>query len=154
MIWEQFAVDPSVDACTQGIWMWTKPVYIEKDNMHVFFLDTEGTESTDRDQTHDAKLFTLAILMSSYFMFNTVSVLDEDKINQLSLVTHLAKNIIISSEEETNEFTLSYFAPKLLWIIRDFVLEIRDTRGRSSTPNQYLESALTDLVRNLEPRSE
>ena len=79
-------------------------------------------------------------------MFNTVSVLDEDKINQLSLVTHLAKNIIISSEEETNEFTLSYFAPKLLWIIRDFVLELRDTRGRVATANQYLESALTDLV--------
>ncbi len=42
-------------------------------------------------------------------------------------------------------YQLSQYAPKFLWILRDFVLEIKDLRGRTVTPKLYLESVLTDL---------
>jgi hypothetical protein len=32
-----------------------------------------------------------------------------------------------------------------LWILRDFVLEIRDIKGKSVSPKEYLESALTEI---------
>ena len=42
-------------------------------------------------------------------------------------------------------YDLSYFAPKFLWILRDFILEVRDLRFNLVSPAQYLESALCDV---------
>ena len=78
-------------------------------------------------------------------------------------MTHLVKNIALSSDgNQTSMYELSYFAPKFLWILRDFILEVRDVRGNSVSPAQYLESALTDVshvgkslkqIRNLSDKS-
>jgi len=142
---EGFKVDPSIEACTEGIWMWTQPIYNEKENMHIFFLDTEGSSSTSRDQKHDATIFALGILMSSLFIFNSVGCIDEQSINQLSLTTTLSNNIAISSNlTKGDEYGLSYFTPKFIWLLRDFTLEIQDQQGKNITANQYLENALVD----------
>lgn len=44
-----------------------------------------------------------------------------------------------------SEYELSQYAPKFLWVLRDFVLEIRDVKGRKVQPKEYLESALTEI---------
>lgn len=81
--------------------------------------------------------------------------IDESSINQLSLVCHLVKNIAVATDTQTNMYDLSYFAPKFLWILRDFVLEVRDVRGNAVSPAQYLESSLCDVahIRNLSDKS-
>jgi len=140
---EGFHVDPTTDACTQGIWMWNKPVYNERDNTFIFFLDTEGSNSVEKSATHDAKIFALAMLMSSYFIYNSVGAIDENSINDLTLTTQLSKNIAVSADE-SSEHTLSYYTPKFLWALRDFTLELQDSRGQHISANQYLENALTD----------
>jgi len=142
---EGFVVDPSTDACTQGIWIWSKPIYNERDNLHIFFLDTEGASSVEKSATHDAKIFALSLLMSSYFVYNSVGSIDENSINDLSLTTQLSKNIAVSSDEST-EHVLSYYTPKFLWALRDFTLELQDSKGKPINSNQYLENALTDQV--------
>mmetsp|Transcript_868 Transcript_868/g.787 ORF Transcript_868/g.787 Transcript_868/m.787 type:complete len:165 (-) Transcript_868:1265-1759(-) len=125
--------------------MWSQPVYIEKDNLHIFFLDTEGSHSIEKSSTHDAKIFSLACLMSSLFIYNSVGVIDENSINELSLATQLSKNIAISAEEANSEGALSYYTPSFLWCLRDFTLELQDARGKPISAAQYLENALTDL---------
>lgn len=35
---EGFRVDESVNACTQGIWMWTNPEYNDRDDLYIFFV--------------------------------------------------------------------------------------------------------------------
>jgi hypothetical protein len=60
-----------VKACTEGIWIWSRPIFNNVENVNIFFLDTEGLDSVEGNQQHDAKLFALAVLMSSYFMFNS-----------------------------------------------------------------------------------
>jgi hypothetical protein len=84
-----------------------------------------------------------------------VGCIDESSINQLSLVCHLVKNIAVATDSPSNMYDLSYFAPKFLWILRDFVLEVRDVRGNSVSPAQYLESSLCDVahIRNLNEKS-
>ena len=73
-----FKVSPSVNACTKGIWIWSKPVYNEKENLNLFFIDTEGLDSVDRNGDTDTKLFTLSVLLSSYFIFNSMGAIDEN----------------------------------------------------------------------------
>ena len=73
-----FKVSPSVNACTKGLWIWSQPVYNEKENLSIIFMDTEGLDSVDRNSNTDTKLFTLSVLLSSYFIFNSVGAIDEN----------------------------------------------------------------------------
>lgn len=84
-----------MSACTEGIWMWSKPLINEREGNYIFFIDTEGTASTNRDSTNDAKVFTLANLISSYLIYNSVGAIDEKSISELNVVTQLSKNIIL-----------------------------------------------------------
>lgn len=108
-------------------------------------MDTEGLNSIDKNTDFDSKLFSISIICSSYFIYNSIGCIDETSISQLSLVTHLVKNLTINKNEKSNEYELSQYAPKFLWVLRDFMLEVRDVRGRLSTPSLYLESTLTDI---------
>ena len=60
-----------MNACTEGIWLWSRPIFNERDNLNIFFLDTEGLDSVESSSQQDAKLFALSVLLSSYFMFNS-----------------------------------------------------------------------------------
>jgi hypothetical protein len=40
--------------------------------MHIILLDTEGSGSLQKNQTHDAKIFALVVLLSSLFIFNSM----------------------------------------------------------------------------------
>ena len=37
----------------------------------VLVLDTEGLGATDEEQNHDVRIFSLAILLASYFIYNS-----------------------------------------------------------------------------------
>jgi len=59
----------------------------------------------------------------------------------MALVTTLSKNIQVG-EGDADAFTLSYYTPKFLWILRDFMLEIRDAKGNKLSEAEYLEWTL------------
>ena len=69
--------------------MWSKPFYNEQHGNYIFFLgiffklfsDTEGSASFNRDANNDARIFTLATLISSYLIYNSVGAIDERSIN-------------------------------------------------------------------------
>ena len=87
-------------------------------------LDTEGLASIDQDETYDAKVFSLSILLSSYFIYNSMGVIDEGAVDRLFLVGELTKNICLSADigenAEGREGELSAFFPPFLWLLRDF----------------------------------
>ena len=60
----------------------------------------------DEDQTHDTRIFTLAILAASSFIYNSVGSIDENALQNLSLVVNLTKSIQVtthSSEDEEDD---------------------------------------------------
>ncbi|EAS06098.2 amine-terminal domain guanylate-binding protein (macronuclear) [Tetrahymena thermophila SB210] len=142
---EGFKVDDSVNACTMGIWMWSNPQYNENDDLYIFFIDTEGLQSVEQTQDHDIKIFTLTMLISSFFIYNSKGVIDETSISQLGLVTKLTKNIAVNEYgDKMDEYMLAQYTPKFLWILRDFSLELQDQKGRRISANQYLENCLME----------
>lgn len=84
-----------MNACTRGLWVYSEPITIEKDGevFDIYVMDSEGLGGVDKNQNYDTKIFTLTVLLSSFFVFNQVGVIDEAAISNLSLVTALAKNI-------------------------------------------------------------
>lgn len=56
-------------------------------------IDTEGLGAFDEDENHDAKIFLLALLLSSLMIYNSVGTIDENALNSLSLVVNLSKKV-------------------------------------------------------------
>ena len=145
-----FNVGPTIRPCTKGIWIWSDPLTIS--NVHnpspfpTYLIDTEGLGAYDEEINHDSKIFLIAILISSLFIFNSVGTLDENEINNLSFVLNLSKTIKIKSVSiEDNEEDLARYFPTLLWLLRDFSLKLEDKNGNVITEKQYLENALREL---------
>ena len=86
---KKFKVDPSVNACTRGLWIYSEPITLEKEGevFDIFVMDSEGLGGVDKNQNYDMKIFTLTVLLSSFLIFNQVGVIDEAAIANLSIVT-------------------------------------------------------------------
>mmetsp|Transcript_52521 Transcript_52521/g.94204 ORF Transcript_52521/g.94204 Transcript_52521/m.94204 type:complete len:819 (+) Transcript_52521:72-2528(+) len=128
----QFRVGSTTRACTEGLWMWG--VGDVEEGTSLLFLDCEGFGSTDSDKTRDAKLMALCMLLSSVFLLNTKGILSESLFNALSLVCHMAEHIEGGGQETSK--------PALLWLLRDFLLELTDEEGHALTADEYLETSL------------
>ncbi|RLN93015.1 hypothetical protein BBJ28_00012595 [Nothophytophthora sp. Chile5] len=151
---EMFDVGATVNACTKGIWIWGQPVgeqqhaafrHLSKDTT-IVFMDTEGLGSTQRSQTQDTRIFALALLLSSLFIYNSRGVIDSSAIEDLSLVVHLTKYIQTKAHaaqgvDSNEDSELSAFFPDFLWVVRDFTLQLEED-GRKVSPRDYFESAL------------
>ena len=98
-----FKVDPSVHACTRGLWVYSEPITIQKEDeiIDIYLMDSEGLGGVDKNQNYDTKIFTLTVLLSSFLVFNQVGVIDEAAIANLSLVTALAKNIQVTKTDRS-----------------------------------------------------
>ena len=148
-----FGIGSSVQACTKGIWLWGAPLSVQKATpgapQHLLLLDTEGLQSICQTEGHDAKIFCLAILLSSFFIYNSEKAINNAAIDQLSLVAQLTQRIRVHAEgsaaassSSTAEAALSAFFPKFVWLLRDFQLELESANGQPMTPSEYLEECL------------
>jgi hypothetical protein len=98
-----FEVGPSVNPCTKGLWMWGRPIEIitdEKKQVNVVVIDSEGLGALDEDSNHDNKIFSLALLLSSTFVYNSMGAIDESCIESLSLIINLTKHISFKANED------------------------------------------------------
>ena len=158
---EGFAVAPTIKPCTKGIWLWSNPLIITNSNNNnepfpVYLIDTEGLGAYDEEINHDSKIFLIAILISSLFIYNSFGTIDEAALSNLSFILNLSKSlklknslqkdddddIINNSTNEENE--LAKYFPCLFWLLRDFVLKLVDSEGNPISSKQYLENSLME----------
>jgi len=129
-----FQVGGTTRACTEGLWLWGSANSDDPNSPLMAFLDCEGFGSTDSDRSRDAQLMTLCCLLSSVLVLNSKGALNESLFNSLALICKFAEHI----EERGNEAS----RPSLLFVLRDFVLELVDQSNRPISPDEYLEQAL------------
>ncbi|KZV51114.1 myosin-10-like [Dorcoceras hygrometricum] len=98
------------------------------------FILNQGTYST--------QIFSLAVLLSSMFIYNQMGGIDEAALDRLSLVTEMTKHIRVrASGGRTTTSELGQFSPIFVWLLRDFYLDLVE-ENRKITPRDYLELAL------------
>ena len=86
--------------------MWNKLIPLSEE-LDAILLDTEGLGSTDREFETDIKIFALSILLSSTFVFNQIGHINEQSIDDLSVVIRLTNELRIrdgQAEETGLEF--------------------------------------------------
>jgi hypothetical protein len=83
-----FGVGPTINPCTKGLWLWgdTLEGEYQGEKLKVLLIDSEGIGAFDEDENHDSKIFLLALLLSSYFIYNSMGTIDENAISNLSLI--------------------------------------------------------------------
>nr|XP_044604892.1 guanylate-binding protein 7-like isoform X3 [Equus asinus] len=140
-----FPLGSTVRSETKGIWMWCIP-HPSKPKHTLVLLDTEGLGNVEKgDSKNDLWIFTLAILLSSVFVYNSMGTINCQALEQLHYVTELTKLIRTRSSpsfgevDDSAEF-VSFF-PDFVWTVRDFTLELQ-LDGCPITSDQYLENAL------------
>ena len=87
-----FGVGPSINPCTKGLWIWGQPITgFTPDGapINVIVVDSEGIGGLDVDNNHDMRIFSLALLLASYFLYNSVGSIDENALSSLQLVVNL-----------------------------------------------------------------
>ena len=147
-----FEVAPTIKPCTKGIWLWASPLIINNNYSNTpfpaYLIDTEGLGAYDEEINHDSKIFLIAILISSLFIYNSFGTIDEVALNNLSLILNLSKSLKIRNNSnslnanDNDEEEMAKYFPSLLWILRDFALKLEDNEGNVITAKQYLENAL------------
>ena len=144
-----FTVGPTVNACTKGLWIWPYPVQGRtKDgrNCSILIIDSEGIGALDESTDHDTRIFSLAVLLSSHFVYNSVGAIDENALSNLSLVVNITKHIHLnSSGPKEGQGSYSEYFPEFMWVVRDFTLRLVDSENNDISPQEYLEKALQML---------
>jgi hypothetical protein len=147
-------------ACTKGLWIWTQAIPSQREDgkpVNILVIDTEGIGALSADHTHDTRIFTLALLLSSLFVcahpmppspqqypptnarrYNSTGAIDEAALSNLGLIVNLTKHIQVHSgtkgEDDGSDFAT--FFPEFLWILRDFALILKDSNGRSMSSKE------------------
>lgn len=152
-----FVVGDTVNACTKGLHISTH--VLDGDSAtdgayKILVIDTEGLNDVHATETEDARIFSLALLLSSLFIYNCKNTIDQSALSNLNMVAHISEHIRVtasssslssssSSSAATDE--LVKFFPSLLWIVRDFSLDLVDHNNVSIEQAEYLERALEPI---------
>lgn len=140
-----FQVAPTHRPCTKGLWLWSVPIKrtaLDGTEYNLILLDSEGIDAYDQTGTYSTQIFSLAVLLSSMFIYNQMGGIDEAALDRLSLVTEMTKHIRVrASGGKTSASELGQFSPIFVWLLRDFYLDLTED-NRKITPRDYLELAL------------
>ncbi|XP_058107097.1 uncharacterized protein LOC131250797 isoform X2 [Magnolia sinica] len=143
-----FQVASTHRPCTKGLWMWSAPLKrtaLDGTEYYLVLLDSEGIDAYDQTGTYSTQIFSLAVLLSSMFIYNQMGGIDETALDRLSLVTEMTKHIRVrASGGRTTASELGQFSPVFVWLLRDFYLDLAED-DRKITPRDYLELALRPM---------
>lgn len=115
--------------------------------MKVYIIDSEGIGAFNEDQNHDTRIFLLALLLSSYFIYNSMGTIDENALQNLSLIVNLSNQLQSANRKDGAEGDIdemSKYFPSFLWVVRDFSLKLIDQQNNAITSKQYFENALRE----------
>ncbi|XP_015730010.2 guanylate-binding protein 1-like [Coturnix japonica] len=136
-----FPLSPTVHAETKGIWMWCLP-HPRRPGVTLVLLDTEGLGDPNKDDEHrEAWIFTLALLLSSTLVYNSMGTIDQQGLDQLRLVTELTEHIRVREEDNNPASNFVRVFPSFVWTVRDFTLQLR-VGEKTLTEDEYLEEML------------
>jgi len=151
-----FAIGPTVNPETRGLWIWGKPLIktIDGEEIAVLFIDSEGLFSSNMTESYDAKIFAISSLLSSLLIYNTIHNIDQSYIDYIEILARRAqlfsmKMKLKNSEKESRTDVELMKFPPLIWVIQDFVLNLK----KGTTATEWLNSMLKTPNKDGKPSS-
>jgi hypothetical protein len=118
--------------------------FFEDSSRALILLDTEGLDDPEKgNATHDTNMFSLALLISSVFIYNTKGTIDAKSLDGLHFAAEMSSFVRSDSRNAElldGENLASHF-PAFIWAIRDHHLKL-ELDGEDCTSGEYLEHLL------------
>ncbi|CAD7929976.1 unnamed protein product [Amoebophrya sp. A25] len=122
-----FSVGPKTSPETMGIWLCRTNITSAVDGSEIWLMDSEGFFGPGIDEAYDAKIFTIATLLGSHLVYNTVKVINQQAVNMLEMLARRAQLFKTKSGQVatddgaiTPDFLMQMNFPSLTWIVEDF----------------------------------
>lgn len=129
---------------SRGMKLWSKPFYREDENLFLFFIDAQGFDS---DSNFANFVWSLSFLTGTIVLYNSKGNITEKTFDALKPLEHVAAALKISPDSVENSYMMSYYAPKLIWVLKDH-RAIEDVNGKPMQPDKYLETSLLEQSSN------
>ena len=147
-----FGIGKYVDPKTMGIWMWGKPMVTDPasgENISIVFLDTEGFSSRNVSELYDAKIFAVTTLLSSFLLYNSVKIINQDDLEYLELLARRTRLFALQAQinksiyQDSFDHQLLSFPP-LIWVVQDFVQAVRPGESPTDWLNKLIASTMKE----------
>ena len=126
-----FSTSPTVQAHTKGLSLYSP-------EPGLVLVDSEGLGSTQVSKQHDAAIFALTMVISSGCFFNNLGGITSQDLEDLRLAAKVAGMLVTHGK-------LGITMPPLVWVMRDFSLELKDAQGLDMDATSYLEECLSQF---------
>ena len=125
-----FKTGSTTAAVTKGL----HAVRVHLNGKTALVIDSEGLDSMSASgRSHDQTIFSLSVLLSTSFVFNSMGPITEKALAELSMVVQLSKRVAADRLACWPAFT---------YLARDFSLETVDADGTPVTQQTYFENCL------------
>ena len=134
-----FSVGPKTAPQTLGVWL-CRTDRKTRDGSEIWLLDSEGFYGPRVSDSYDAKIFTLASLLSSSLVYNSIKVIDQQAVNSLEMLARQAQLFSVKTSDDQPDVLKNF--PKLTWVVEDFVQE--ETKSDGDSLNRWVRSYLSE----------
>lgn len=122
-----FRFKGGMDACTEGIWVWSEPFLkqINGEPVGLLLMDTQGAWDGNMTKEQSATIFGLTAVLSSKQIYNISVQIQEDKVENLTFFMRFAQTAIqkasleMAKDEQLKEHIDRPFQ-SLDFLVRDF----------------------------------
>ena len=133
-----FALGGTVESKTRGVWGYVRPFR----HGSLLLLDFEGMfdpSGLRSNENFNPQIFLLAVLCSSYFLYNTKTAINSEDLKALDFVANTGDHMTMSSTSNDSDVGFeSQFPKHFAWVLRDAYLKLENT-----SPKEYLEKMLS-----------
>ena len=127
-----------------GISFWSRPIFKPQTETNIYLVDVSGFNSNS-GHLIDEKLWCMVYLMASLIIYNTKDEINEDTFYKLQHIHKLKSMVYVDVEDESNDFALSYYSPRLLWTIRDVEPQNLSYNHNIVDSENYFENQLREI---------
>jgi len=151
-----FRFKGGMDACTEGIWVWSEPFLrvIDGKEVALILMDTQGAWDSDMTKEQSATIFGLTAVLSSKQIYNINMQIQEDKVENLAYFMRFAQAALrkAASEMESSGQTVPHDAVEQPFQYLDFL--VRDWRHfrKEWTMNECKDQMEQHLSKHLNPK--
>ena len=147
-----FGIGKYVDPKTMGIWMWGKPMVSDPasgEKISIVFLDTEGFSSRNVSELYDAKIFAVTSLLSSFLLYNSVKIINQDDLEYLELLARRTRLFALQAQINKSIYHDSFdhqllSFPPLIWVVQDFVQASKPGESPTDWLNKLVASTMKE----------
>jgi hypothetical protein len=140
-----FKTSSTVHAETRGLWLSPKTIQNTR-GQTIIVVDSEGVGSTDVTADHDRAILALVLLLSSAVIYNNSGPVTSSTLDELQLAAKIGQMLQSDAASSTvGGFTVA--SPQLLFLLRDFGLDLVDKQSNPISATQYVTGMLNDEMK-------